>query len=170
MQPLTSTHTPLSTSQVAPSFVVVKTCVFTEKPMCIIYVLSCHIQPVLMWLCRSFGFWCRHTTCPCDSWMCGGVPGSTGYSGVFVGVHQEKGMLIMAQYVEVHCIIKHNSRRACARGYCTWSVCLSVCLSVCYHYFSETVSLYVVLKVPNGSGRHSAEFYKNRFLYKRFIL
>ena len=50
------------------------------------------------------------------------------------------------------------------------SVCLCVCLSVCYHYFSETVSLDVVLKVPNGSGRHSAEFYKNRFLYKRFVL
>ena len=64
-------------------------------------------------------------------------------------------------------ILLINPRRACAR---VTVLGLSVCLSVCYHYFSETVSLYVVLKVPNGSGRHSAEFYKNRFLYKCFIL
>ena len=51
-----------------------------------------------------------------------------------------------------------------SKGYSTWSVSLSVCLSVCLlHYFSETVSLHVEMKVSAASVRHDADYYKSRF-------
>ena len=54
------------------------------------------------------------------------------------------------------CII--NPRRVCARvTVLGLSVCLSVCLSVLFLGDGKLIHV----KVPNGSGRHSAEFDKN---------